>query len=382
MMIKKVRYLSQAISEDLLNRMVFIGGPRQVGKTTLALTFLKNTKIPNPAYLNWDHMESRSKILRGEIPPNEKIVIFDEIHKNRKWRTTIKGLYDLNKDAVQFIVTGSARLDHYRRGGDSLFGRYHYFRLHPFTLMELSDSPTKSDYEDLVTLSGFPEPLFSGKQKNYKRWHLERIKRVVYTDINDLENLKDVSQIQLLIESLSARIGSPLSIENLRQDLQVSHPTTCRWLDILDSVYMTYRISPFGSPKIRAVKKEQKLYFWDWVQAQAEGGARFENLVASHLLKFCNFQEDAEGEKMELRFLRDKDGREIDFVVLKNGKPIFAVECKTGERELSKHIGYFKNRTQIPKFYQVHLGQKDFGHAETGGRCLPFWTFCKELNLV
>jgi predicted AAA+ superfamily ATPase len=183
----------------------------------------------------------------------------------------------------------------------------------------------------------------------------------------------------LLIESLSARIGSPLSIENLRQDLQVSHPTTCRWLDILDSVYMTYRISPFGSPKIRAVKKEQKLYFWDWVQAQAEGGARFENLVASHLLKFCNFQEDAEGEKMELRFLRDKDGREIDFVVLKNGKPIFAVECKTGERELSKHIGYFKNRTQIPKFYQVHLGQKDFGHAETGGRCLPFWTFCAKI---
>jgi predicted AAA+ superfamily ATPase len=204
---------------------------------------------------------------------------------------------------------------------------------------------------------------------------------VVYTDINDLENLKDIASMQVLIEALDSRVGSPISVENLRQDLGSNHPAVMRWLDILDAVYMTYRISPFGVPKIRAVKKERKLYFWYWAQV-SDKGARFQNFVASHLLKYCHFIEDTKGKKMELRFLQDRDGREMDFVVTQNAKPIFAVECKSGERQLSKHIAYFKDRTPIPEFFQVHQGNADFGNEKTTGRCLPFWIFCKEKSFV
>lgn len=377
---KLVRYLKPSISDDLKKRMVFIGGPRQVGKTTLALQFASVHTTKYRGYVSWDDQISRARLLRGEIPSQEGLIIFDEIHKYRQWRNLIKGIYDLNKDEIKFIVTGSARLDHFRRGGDSLFGRYHYYRLHPFTLSEINSDPTPKDLEALMNLSGFPEPFLAGSFRDYKRWHLERIERVVYTDINDLENIRDITSIQLIVDSLSLRVGSPLSIENLRLDLSVSHATAARYLDILEAIYMVYRISPFGSPRIRAVKKEQKLYFWDWSQATDEG-PRFENLVASHLLKYCHFLEDTQGEKMELRFLRDKDGREVDFVILKNNKPMFAVECKSGERALSKNIAYFKERTPIPEFFQVHRGTSDFGNSKTGGRCLPFWTFCKEMKL-
>lgn len=161
--------------------------------------------------------------------------------------------------------------------------------------------------------------------------------------------------------------------------MQVSQPTVARWVTILDNLYLTFRISPYGAPKIRAVKKEQKIYFWDWTQND-EIGPKFENLVASQLLKYCHYREDTEGHKMELRFLRDTDKREVDFVVLQNKKPLFAVECKTGERVLSNHIKYFSERTNIPAFYQVHQGQKDYGKEESG-RVLPFVKFCKELGM-
>ena len=110
-----------------------------------------------------------------------------------------------------------------------------------------------------------------------------------------------------------------------------------------------------------------------------DSGAKFENFIASQLLKYCHFMEDTEGFRMELRFLRDTDKREIDFVILKEGLPLFAVECKTGEKSINPSIFYFKDRTQIPKFYQVHEGTKDF--QKKGIRVLPVHTFCKELSL-
>lgn len=291
----------------------------------------------------------------------------------------MKGLYHKNKSDHQFIVTGSARLDHFRKGGDSLMGRYHYYRLHPFSLREISKSANADDLENLLKFGGFPEPLFGQNERKLRRWQRERVQKVIFEDLRDLEAVKEISLIELLVESLPARVGSPLSLKNLAEDLEVSQPTIARWITILDNLYLTYRISPFGAPKIRAVKKEQKIYFWDWTQNE-NAGPRFENLVASHLLKYCHFREDTEGHKMELRFLRDTDKREIDFVVLQNRRPLFAVECKTGDRVLSKHIGYFAERTGIPAFYQVHQGTKDYGKPATG-RVLPFTKFCHELGL-
>jgi predicted AAA+ superfamily ATPase len=367
--VKKLRGISQFIEDDLSKKMVFIGGPRQVGKTTLAKSLLWTDK----AYLNWDFVEDRQKILKNEIPTQYKRLVFDEIHKYKNWRSLVKGYHDVHKDKMRIIVTGSARLDHFRKGGDSLMGRYHYYRLHPFTLDELSFLPKKRNLDDLLKFGGFPEPLLLKDNRELKRWQNERVYRVINDDLRDLKNVKEISQIELLASVLPSRVGSPLSYNSLAEDLQVAPRTIESWITTLDHLYFSYRIAPYGAPKIRAVKKENKLYLWDWSMVE-DKGFRLENMLASHLLKYCHFHEDYNGEKMELRFLRDTDKREVDFVVIKNKKPIFAVECKTGEKGLSPWIKYFQERTPIPKFYQVHLGTKDYGDEQLG-RVLPFEKF-------
>ena len=373
------RYIKNSVNEDLESKMVFVAGPRQVGKTTCALTFLSPSNEQHPAYLNWDDIQVRSAILRGELPPNENIVVLDEIHKFARWRNLIKGFYDTHKSNISFIITGSARLDYYSKGGDSLQGRYHYYRLHPFSIPEINRDATENDVEKLLKFGGFPEPFLRGEEKFWRRWQRERIQRVIYEDIRDLENIKEISLLEFLAEELPNRVGAPLSVKNLKELLQVAHETVERWLKIFERMYYCYRVPPFGAPKIRAVKKEQKLYFWDW-SIVPDPGPRFENFIASHLLKYCNFIEDTQGFRMDLRFVRDTDKREVDFVVLKQGQPIFAVECKSGEKNVNPALFYFKERTPIPKFYQVHEGRKDY--VNNGVRVLPIQNFCKELNLI
>ncbi|HMP49799.1 MAG TPA: ATP-binding protein [Oligoflexia bacterium] len=375
----KKRYLSPYIESALAKKMVFIGGPRQVGKTTLSLGFLKPSTVKNPQYLNWDNPSHKSLILKNQIPLEREVVVLDEVHKYRNWRNLIKGIYDTCHEDHKIIVTGSARLDYFRKGGDSLLGRYRYFRLHPFSLGEVSRKIGKEELELLLKFGGFPEPFINQNESEHRIWQKDRIQKIVYEDLRDLENVKDISLLSLLAEILPSKVGAPLSLKSLEEDLGVSQPTIDRWVKILNVLYYCFTISPFGAPKIRAVKKLQKVYMWDWSQVE-EAGFRFENLVASHLLKYCHFIEDTEGHSMELRYLRDTDGREIDFVVLKNKKPLFAVECKTGEKELSKHIEYFRERTSIPEFYQVHMKSRDYGSAARG-RVLPFTRFVEELGL-
>lgn len=376
----KKRYLKSVVLKDMQEKMVFIGGPRQVGKTTFAVGFIDNFYEDHPAYLNWDNITDHSRLIKGELPPRQKLIVLDEIHKYARWRNLVKGFFDTHKSSVSFLITGSARLDYYRKGGDSLQGRTYYYRLHPFSLRELNPRPGEKDLEELIKWGGFPEPFLKGNEVFSRRWQKDRIARVIYDDIRDLERVREISLLELLIEELPDRVGSPLSIRNLRETLQVAHYSVERWISIFERMYLVFRISPFGSPRIRAVKKEQKLYFWDWSQVEDEG-ARFENLVACQLLKYCHFLEDTEGHRMELRFLRDKDKREIDFVVIKNKKPLFAVECKTGEKTVNSAVYYYRERTAIPKFYQVHLGKKDYGNADTSVRMIPFSKFCMELKL-
>ncbi len=372
------RYINDSVDEDLKNKMVFVGGPRQVGKTTFALTFLPEPHEKNPAYLNWDDVLTRSSLLRGELPPNQDLIVLDEIHKYARWRNLVKGFYDTKKTDVSFIITGSARLDYYSKGGDSLQGRYHYYRLHPFSIQEVNTNPSVSDAQGLLKFGGFPEPFLRADEKFWRRWQKERLQRVIYEDIRDLENIKEISLLELLAEEIPNRVGSPLSVKNLKELLQVAHETVERWLKIFERMYYCYRIPPYGPPKVRAVKKEQKLYLWDW-SIVPDPGPRFENFVASQLLKYCHFVEDTEGFRMDLRFLRDTDKREIDFVVLKEGIPLFAVECKSGEKNINPSLFYFMKRTSIPRFYQVHQGNRDY--EKNGVRVLPVHIFCQELGL-
>ena len=374
------RYLKAAVLEDLQEKMVFLGGPRQVGKTTFALGLLDGGSEKHPAYMSWDDLAAKRSLIQGALPSNEKLIILDEIHKYKGWRNLVKGFYDTNKSERRFLITGSARLDHYRRGGDSLQGRYHYHRLHPLSLFEVNSTPTKADLQHLLQFGGFPEPFLKGNARHWKRWQRERQSRVIQEDLVSLERVDEVSQLDLLSQVLPSRVGSPLSVNNLRQDLSVAFETADRWISILENLYFCFRIQPHGLPRLRAARKERKLYMWDWSVCET-AGARFENAVASHLLKYCHRLEDEQGDRMELRFIRDSQGRELDFVVVRNGKPQFAVECKSGDRSLSRHISYFATRTNIPSFYQLHMGDRDYEIADYRARVLPFTTWARILAI-
>lgn len=376
------RYLKSPVSETLRSRMAFVGGPRQVGKTTLALSLLAGgADERHPGYLNWDDPRVPPKLRQGELPPAEPLVVLDEIHKYARWRNLVKGLYDTEKSFRRFLITGSARLDYYRKGGDSLMGRYDYFRLHPFSLGELAGrngGGSRDDLSALLRFGGFPEPLLAQNERSLRRWQRSRMTRVIRDDLRDLERVKEISLVEQLADMLPDKVGSPLSIRSLREDLQVDHKTAERWVSILENLYVCFRIPPFGAKRIRAVKKEQKLYLWDWSMVP-EPGPRFENLVAAQLLKYCHWEEDVNGYTMELRFLRDTDKREVDFVIMRGHKPLFAVECKTGEKECSPAVRYFAERTDIPAFFQVHLGKR---HFQSGNiTVVPFERFCRDLAL-
>jgi len=367
-MIIKNRYLHPAITSDLKNKMVFIGGPRQVGKTTLA-QYIGDNDYKKYTYLNWDNREDRKNILSGKFEAESSLIIFDEIHKYRRWKNYIKGEFDKYKDRFHILVTGSARLNLYRKGGDSLMGRYHYYRLHPFSVAEVlqtknnlkifkklnfpeTNKNISKIFTDLFTFGGFPEPFLKKNNRTLRRFHNERLDRLVREDIRDIESIRDLSALQILVDILPDKVGSILSLNSLREDLQVTHKTISFWMDILEKFYYHFRIYPFASTKIKSLRKQPKMYLWDWSQIENEG-IRLENMVASHLLKMAHFLYDSGGYKIELNFLRDIEGRETDFLITINEKPWLAVETKLSNKKISKHLKYFTEKLNIPFVYQV-----------------------------
>jgi predicted AAA+ superfamily ATPase len=351
------RYLEAPVIEDVRRKMVFIGGPRQTGKTTLAKSLCKNAGCDiQTRYLNWDAPGDRENIIKESFPSGKGFLILDEIHKYSRWRQVVKGLFDKRGDELQILVTGSARLDYYRRGGDSLQGRYHFYRLFPLTLAELG-SPSLPALKDLLTYGGFPEPFLLQSERQSRRWSREYRSRVIRGDLSDLENVQDLGVIENMVIRLPDLVGSPLSLNALREDLQVSHQSVSRWIAMLENLYMIFRIYPFGASKIRAVKKEAKHYHLDWTVID-NMGIRFENLMAVHLMKWCFFLQDIEGRDIELRYFRDIDKREVDFVIIENGKPIHFIECKTSDSSPVQSLKYLKVRFPNVMATQVIL-EKD-----------------------
>jgi len=349
------RYIEQNVTNDLKRKMVFVGGPRQSGKTTMAKQLCHEAGFDiKMRYLNWDATEDRENILIERFPAGPGYLILDEIHKYSRWRQVVKGLYDKRGDELNIFVTGSARLDYYRRGGDSLQGRYHFFRLFPLTYAELT-MPAPSTVGDLLVYGGFPEPFMLQSETQSKRWSREYRSRIVREELADLENVRDLGIIEKMALRLPELVGSPLSINALREDLQVSHQSISRWISMLENLYMIFRIYPFGAPMIRAVKKEAKHYHLDWTVVK-DTGKRFENLVACHLLKWCFFLQDTEGRDIELRYFRDVDRREVDFVIVEDGKPLHFVECKKKSgRNISRPLNYLKTRFPSVQATQVSL---------------------------
>lgn len=331
--------------------MVFIGGPRQCGKTTLAKTLLKESQ---GHYFNWDYDEDRNALLKQTWKDTDRLLVFDELHKFNRWKNWIKGLYDVQKELHQFLVTGSARLDIYRRGGDSLMGRYHYWRLHPFTLSEIPDGISKADaFERLMTVGGFPEPFLDNNEQEARRWRRERIERVIKDDVRDLEPIREIQTLALFVEQLRTRVGGLVTLSNIAEDLQISPKTAKRWLETLEKMYLVFAVYPYTKNLPRATQKPPKVYFYDNGDVIGDEGARFENLVATHLLKQIQFKEDLEGYRYELKYIRDKEKREVDFVILKDGVIEELIEVKYADSDVSSSLKYYAEKLNPPKATQI-----------------------------
>ncbi len=348
-----MRYIVSNILKDLSKKMVFIGGPRQVGKTTLAKAVL-SSNFSSGRYLNWDYDEDRQDILRKQWSADQKLLVFDELHKFPRWKTWIKGIYDVSHESHAFLITGSARLDVYRRGGDSLMGRYHYWRLHPFTLDEVPPGISQKEaYHRLMTVGGFPEPFLDGDERAARRWRRERFDRVLREDIRDLESVRNIQLLGMFLDMLRHRVGGLVTLSNLAGDLQISPKTAKTWLEVLERMYLVFSVRPFTKSLPRAVLKPPKVYFFDNGDVIGDEGARFENLIATSLLKRLHFLEDRDGYRYELRYIRDKEGREVDFVILKEGKIEELIEVKFSEDNISNSLSYYAERLAPPKATQI-----------------------------
>ncbi len=348
-----MRYITPCVLEDLNKKMVFVGGPRQVGKTTLAKAVLSEN-FPAGRYLNWDYDDDRQDILQKRWSSDNNLLVFDELHKFPRWKAWIKGIYDVSHEKHSFLITGSARLDVYRRGGDSLMGRYHYWRLHPFTLDEIPDGITPDDaFKRLMTVGGFPEPFLDGDERNARRWRRERFDRVLREDVRDLESIRNIQLLSMFLDMLRYRVGGLITISNMASDLQVSPKTAKTWLEVLERMYLVFSVRPYTKSLPRAVLKPPKVYFFDNGDTLGDEGARFENLVAASLLKRLHFLEDRDGYRYELRYIRDKEGREVDFAVIKEGRLEELIEAKYSDDKISKHLLYYAERLKPDKVTQI-----------------------------
>lgn len=380
-----MRYLSSEINRFFLEeaKMAFVAGPRQVGKTKLAKHLL-SLVASDAFYFNWDIESHRKAIIRnpedfwqvgGMLPGKAKQRIgLDEIHKYPRWKRFLKGLYDARGKDLEVIVTGSGRLDIYQRGGDSLFGRYHLYRLHPFTLGEfiresrhtvcppaefwqrLVDGRTpagaKEGLEELEALTGFPEPLFSGSEARLRRWRRSHQTLVVREDLRDLTRIREIGLVETLVTLLPERIGSPLSVNSLREDLGINFMTVQGWLDALERLYYLFKIRPYAGRLVRTLRREEKVYLFDATVIE-NAGSRFENLVALHLRKLCDVWTDWGYGDFALHYVRDREKREVDFLIAENQKPYALVEAKLRGEEVDPNLNYFHDRLKPAYSVQV-----------------------------
>ncbi len=359
-------------------KIVFLTGPRQVGKTTLAKSLLGVSG--GGTYWNWDIVSDRQRLAREpyffQATPRQHgstipLVVFDELHKYRRWKSYLKGVYDAYQSRFRVLVTGSGRLAFRKWGGESLFGRYVTIPLFPFSVAELigrraggrtfiedlagadeHDRGTRRGYERLVAFGGFPEPYVKRDASFLQVWSQQRVDLLVREEIREATQIRELSLLAMLVHLLEPRIGGQLSINGLREDLGVAFDTVRTWLDVLESFYYFFRLSPHTRGVGRFLRKEKKAFLYDWT-AVTDAGARFENVVALHLLKAVRTWTALGKGMLDLHYLRDKEKREVDFVVTSNRKPILLVECKLGERVLSPSLLYYQERLSVPIALQL-----------------------------
>lgn len=357
-------------------KMLFISGPRQAGKTTLAKKLLEASG--QGIYFNWDIINHQKKLIadpyffekENRDPAKKFIVILDEIHKYGNWKNYLKGAYDAYSEDFSFLVTGSGRLDLFKKGGDSLLGRYLPLQLFPLSLGEIigaepdwknfkrsvssmgAATGARRIYQRLMEFSGFPEPYTEQNREFYNMWAQERKRLLVKDDIRSAYAIREISNMEILSNLLPGRVGSPLSINSLREDINATFDSIKDWLLILEQFYYLFRLKPFSGSISRSLKKEAKAYLYDWVEVPDEA-LRFENLTAMHLYKAVTLWRALGQANTELFYLRDKEKREADFLLTENGKPFMVIECKHAREEISENLLMFQKKTGAPMAIQL-----------------------------
>ena len=367
--------------------MAFLSGPRQVGKTTLAANVL-----PEASYLNYDKTADAIVIAAGadrvatianlsDPLKAQKGILFDELHKFPKWKNFLKGFFDVyaDKRKLKVIVTGSARMDVYKRGGDSMMGRYFSYRIHPLSIGEIGGTDTdlnavfrepqrvsQEDMDLLMRFGGYPEPFLKGSERFSNQWRRMRLEKLFDEDVRDMSRVQDLRGLRALAELLAARVGGGVNCASLAADLAVTPDTVKSWIGILESVYYCYTVTPWFANVANSIRKQPKVYLWDWSLVHDEG-ARNENFMASHLLKAVHWWTDSGLGDFSLHYLRTKQQKEVDFLISKDKKPFMLVECKTSAKEgLSPALAEFQKSLSVPYAFQtaVSAPPSDLSPAE------------------
>ena len=373
------RYLKKALLEDIQQKIILLTGPRQCGKTTLSLMLNDDHQ-----YLNYDLAEHRLLIAEKSWVRNKSLIILDELHKMDEWKSWLKGIYDVEGIPPGLLVTGSAELSAFRKTGDSLAGRHFQFRLHPLDLKEAIDNTdldTDEVFTRLMTTGGFPEPFLNGTQRYYNRWKRSHIDLILKEDLVTLTAVRDIQSIETLIEMLRSRVGSTVSTNSLARDLQKSPNTIQHWLQLLAGLYVIFAVPPYHRNIARALLKQPKYYFYDNGMVIGDDGAKLENLVACAFLKELHRLEDVEGERPGIHFIRDKDEREIDFVITRDGEPHHLVEVKWADTNLSANLQRFL-RGQPLKRTQIVAELQQAKSYPGGERIVPARQFLRDLPLL
>ena len=365
------RYLDDLIARDLAKKMVFVTGPRQVGKTTLSRMLLDSKP---GQYLNYDVADDRAVIVRQGWSPQAKLLVLDEIHKMPAWKPWLKGVFDGKPERQQLLVTGSARLDTFRQAGESLAGRFFAWRLHPISTREwcAQTGATPADaLTHLLTRGGFPEPCLAESNDEAQRWRRQYFDGLIRNDVLEFSRLHELTAMRLFTDLLRQRVGSPLSLASIARDLNVSPVTLKRYLEILEALYIVFVVRPWHHNIARATLQTPKVYFFDTGLVQGDEGIRFENLVACHLLKHVHWQQDAKGKEVDLHYVRTKDGAEVDFC-LSHKAPAgdtltHLIECKLGDSKPHAALKRFAGQWADAQAVQVVRNlrhEQDFGRVQ------------------
>jgi predicted AAA+ superfamily ATPase len=364
-----MRYLTESLRQDLKTKLVLLAGPRQCGKTTLAKSLLDN----RGQYLNWDIAGDRKVIRAVAWPKDASLVVLDELHKAPKWKNLLKGLIDEYGNKPPLLVTGSARLDAFRRSGDALTGRHHFYRLHPVDIAEsaqfLPELTLDKRVQRLLASGGFPEALLNPRQA--ARLLNDRLELATREDLRDLSRVSSWRGPTDLVELLRERVGKPVNYDNLAQSLGISPPTAKSWVELLEKLYVVFLMPPYSNQLSRSIRKDRRVFFYDCAAAYDEtGGAQLENLVGCCLLKFVQYRRDSVGENLDLYYLRDKESREVDFIVTQGRRVLWLIEVKTGDESPGNGLKYYADKLK-PKLALQLVLNLDQPQERGGIKILP-----------